>query len=72
MRRLLAAVDEDLRIAPVAVVMLFTGPHAAGTSVAAGLHLHVDEQGTLPTAELDVTATAQEPPATSTPTWRST
>ena len=62
-RRLLAAVDEEPHTAPVAVVMLSTGPQAAGTSVAAGLHLDVDEQGTLRIAELDVTATAQRLPA---------
>ena len=62
-RRLLAAVDEQPHTAPVAVVMLSTGPEAAGNSVAAGLHLDVDAQGTLRIAELDVTATAQRLPA---------
>ena len=62
-RRLLAAVDEAPRTAPVAVVMLSTGPQAAGTSVAAGLHLDVDDEGTLRIDELNVTATAQRLPA---------
>lgn len=59
-RELLSVIDEQPHSAPVAVVMLANRPEA---SVAAGLHLDVDEHGVLRIVELDVTATAQQLPA---------